>query len=359
VAGLLRAGKLHIKPESGTEITTIRDAGAQDVFDKDRGFRNADIFPAGEDDIGVQARARICQFFSARLHHSMDREDHAIADAVAQLFPALAQRLRAVQTRLLRLPGSPTGPATFTRLADVLEQCVRTCRQTRPTVALVKRHLDTLQDGVQLLQIYDAELTDQAIAAVTDAQRVLDYHYAQLRELGIEATNLVAAAERVEEQLATERPWRDIAHLADALNDLRECYRAERQRLLAWQGQQLELARARVKARDGFSTLTGEQSHQVLRPFTSAATNTTPEAVAPALVALRDPFVLALQRAEDEANDQLDTLLTQGAQPLIARVDLQLRNRELATEADVEALVDELRSRLLQHVRAGARVRLL
>ena len=45
--------------------------------------------------------------------------------------------------------------------------------------------------------------------------------------------------------------------------------------------------------------------------------------------------------------------------PLIARVDLSLRNREVATEAEVRALVEEIRERLLEQVRAGARVRLL
>jgi hypothetical protein len=114
-----------------------------------------------------------------------------------------------------------------------------------------------------------------------------------------------------------------------------------------------------VKARDGFSTLTGEQSHRVLRPFASTVTDTTAEAIAPPLVSLTDPFALALRRAEDQANDLLDEILSEGEKPLIARVDLRLRNREVATEADVQALVDEIKNRLLEQVRAGARVRLL
>jgi hypothetical protein len=36
-----------------------------------------------------------------------------------------------------------------------------------------------------------------------------------------------------------------------------------------------------------------------------------------------------------------------------------LRNREVATEADVQALVEEIRERLLEQVRAKRRVRLL
>ena len=88
-------------------------------------------------------------------------------------------------------------------------------------------------------------------------------------------------------------------------------------------------------------------------------TDTTAEAIAPPLVSLKDPFTLALQRAEDQANDLLDEILSEGEKPIIARVDLRLRNREIATEAEVQALVEEIRNRLLEQVRAGARVRLL
>lgn len=359
VAGLLRAGKLRLQPDGGNEVTAIRDAGSRDLFEKDRAFRRATIFPAGEDDIGFQARARICKFFDERLHHRMDREDHAIADAVALHFPQLAQKLRGVLAQLNQLPGSPSGPAVFARLGEALEQCIRTCRQTKPTVKLVKKHLDTLRDGVQLLQMFDAELTPDAIRKVKVAHEVLAFQAAQLKELGVQATNVEAASARIATQLEAERPWRDIDALDGDLDEVRRSYHHERKRLLQWQEQQAESARARVKARDGFSTLTGDQSHRVLRPFASAMTDTTAEAVAPALVALKDPFTLALKRAEDHANDVLDELLSAGERPLIARVDLRLHNREVVSEADVHALIDEIKNRLLEQVRAGARVRLL
>jgi len=359
IAGLLRAGKIRIQPEGGLEITAIRDAGVRDLFDKDRAFRRATLFPAGEDDVGFQARARICKFFEERLAQPLDREDHAIADAVAQRFPLLAQTLRSVQSRLNQLPGSPNGPAVFTKLADALEQCIRTCRQTKPTVKLVKRHLDTFRDGVQLLQLHDAELTAEAVRAVNEAHEVVTYQAAQLRALGVEATNVEAATTRITAHLRTERPWRDIAVLDEDLAEIRRCYVHERRRLLEWQEQEAESARARVRARPGFSTLTADASHHVLRPLATVVTDTTPEAVAPPLPDLRDPFTAALRRAEDQANDLLDGLLSEGSKPIIARVDLRLHNREVATEADVEALVTEIRNRLLEQLRSGTRVRLM
>src|SRR5207247_7874167 len=124
------------------------------------------------------------------------------------------------------------------------------------------------------------------------------------------------------------------------------------------QEQQAEGARSRVKGRDGFSTLTADQAHGVLRPLVRAVSETSAEAVAPALVDLKDPFLVRLRRAEDEANDTLDAILSEGERPLITSVDLALHNRELATEADVEALVSEIRTRLLERIRAGGRVRL-
>ena len=162
----------------------IRDAGVRDLFERDRDFRRATIFPAGQDDIGFQARARICRFFEDRLGARVDREDDQIANAVVQHFPVLAQRLRDVQGRLSQLPGSPEGPAALGRLGEALEKCLRNPRQTRPTVQAVKSHLDALQDGVSTLQLYGAELTAEAIGAVKTAREVLDYQAAQLTAVG-------------------------------------------------------------------------------------------------------------------------------------------------------------------------------
>lgn len=359
VAGLLRASKVRIQPEGGTEIGAPRDAGVRELFEKDRAFRRANVFPAGDDDIGFQSRARICKFFEDRFQVKLDREDHAIADAVAQQFPRQAERLRSVLDRLQKLPGPPPAPPIFDQLGDVLEQCVRSCRQTKPTVKLVKKHLDVLRDGVQLVQMYDAELTLEAIRAVKDADAVLRYQAAQLREAEIDATNVDAAAAQVQAQLAGERPWQDIGVLDDSLAQIRDCYVAERRRLLQWQEEQAEQARARVKARAGFGGLTADQVHRILHALAQAVTDTTADAVAPSLVALRDSFAGVLRRAEDQANDLLDEILSEGDKPIITRVDLGLHNRELGSEADVEALLVELRARLLASIRTGARVRLV
>ncbi len=146
VAGLLRAGMLRIQPEGGQMLTAPRDAGARDVFEKDRGFRRASFFPAKEGTINAKDINRICGFFEQRLGLKLDREKGAIADAVGEHFPVQAQRLRELLSRLNQLPkpdGEPAPvPHALANLEKALENCVRVVRQTEPTVQAVKRHLD-------------------------------------------------------------------------------------------------------------------------------------------------------------------------------------------------------------------------
>lgn len=359
VAGLLRAQKVRIQPEAGNPITAVRDAGVRELFEKERSFRRATIFPAGDDDIGAPARARICKFFEERLQHRMDREDYAIADAVSRLFPILLQRLRATLTQLSRLPDQRDEPEALRKLGAILEDCIKSCRETQPTVKLVKRHLDALRDGIQLLQLYEADLSREAVAAITAAAAVRDYQAAQLSAEPGTAAEVSAAIQRITTQLGSERPWRDLAAIDGELALVRSAYAAERQRLLAWQEQQAEVVRARVKSREGMSTLSADKLHAVLRPVNQAMTETTADAVAPPLQALKDSFLNRLQQAEEAANELLDGMLSEGQKPLVVRLDLGLRNRELQSESDVEALLDELRQRLRSAMKQGARVRLL
>ena len=96
----------------------------------------------------------------------------------------------------------------------------------------------------------------------------------------------------------------------------------------------------------------------MLRPFTAAVTSTGADAIAPTLRALVDDFNAALARAQSEAQDHLDKILSEGDRKPIVPLDLNIRNRHLATEADVEALLAEIREKLLAQVRAGTRIRL-
>ena len=362
VAGLLRAGRVRIQPDGGPEINALRDPGVRDLFDRDRGFRRAEFFPARDSVLTTKDRARICRFFEEQIGQRVERENDAIANGVMHHFPTLVRELREVHEQLNRLPDSPATPLVLETLHRVLEQCIQRSRETLPTVSALKTHLDTLRDGVQQLRLYHAELTGDAIQAVREAARVLGVYVQQLREVAALSGEAVQAAARLEAHLQTERPWRDIAALAPELASLREAYRRERGRRLEWQGLKAEAVRQGIKRRQGFSTLTADQSHHVLRPITEAMTLTSAEEAMPTLKALEDSFLRALQEADDEANARLDEILnkrgeTEPVQPVEA-MDLGLRQREVGSEADVEALVTEIRERLLARVRAGVRVRL-
>ena len=111
-------------------MTSVRDAGVRDLFEKERGLLRADIFPAGESEIGPRDRARICRLFEQQLDHRLDRENDAIADAVFDLFPVQADRLRSVEERLNRLPGPPPTPPALEAHGKALEDC----RRSRPVL---------------------------------------------------------------------------------------------------------------------------------------------------------------------------------------------------------------------------------
>ena len=229
VAGLLRAGKLRVEPDGGQMLTAVRDAGVRDVFDKDRGFKRASFFPAGEGAISARDKNLICRFFEQRLDQKLDRENEAIADAVMEHFAPQAQRLREVYSRLRQLPVEPGTehpiPKALLGLEKALEACVRVVRQTEPTVQAVKRHLDSLNDGFEQLAIYDADLTGEAITNLRAAADVSRYQLAQLEDLGDANGDLDAAAQAIRAQLGGDKPWRDLTainpHLGDGPRGLR------------------------------------------------------------------------------------------------------------------------------------------
>ncbi len=359
VLGLLRGSRLKIEDESGNEITAVRDAGVREVFDKTTSFRRAQFIPAGDDDIGIRARAKICKFFDEQLSEPLDREDNAIADAVQKHFQNVATRLRDVVRSFDRLPGKRETLKELDRLNGALETCLAKVRQTKPTVQRVKKHLDDLIDGVKMLNRFGAELTEESLELLRKAESICQNEVAQLRDVDALTGVELEAAKRISDQLQSSRPWVDAGALQPDMDKIREAYSAQRKRLLEWQEQQAEQSRGRIRMRDGYSTLSTEKSHNVLRPINDATTDTTVDAVAPVLRDLKDRFTVDLQEAEKVANKLLDDYLSGGTNPIIVPVDLSLQNRELKTKEDVEALVDEIRERLLEQLRTGQRIRLV
>ncbi len=363
VAGLLRAGRIRIEAEGGQSLTAPRDAGARDVFEKDRGFKRSSFFPAQEGAVGAKDINRICKFFDVRLHQKLDRAPGDIADAVGQYFPKQAERLRDVLTRLNQLPkqagGSNCVPYALEQLHKALESCLRAVRQTAPTVLLVKQHLDALNDGFEQLAIFDSELSDTALQGVRSAADVVDFQLAQLEQVGEQNGDIEAAAEKIRSQLDSDKPWRDLAGIETQLEIVRIQYIETRRSILSNNGELEEDVRGRIKAREGFATLTAEQSNKVLRPIAEALPTTDEKATFPGLVELRDDAYRMLHQAEELANEYLDQILSEGEEAPVRKVELRLRNREIKSQAELNAVLDEIRSRVEPELRAGRRVRLV
>jgi hypothetical protein len=66
-----------------------------------------------------------------------------------------------------------------------------------------------------------------------------------------------------------------------------------------------------------------------------------------------DGFARRLSDAKREAEAKLDSLVSMSSGMLVVRVSLELRDREIRSAADVDALLDELRMQLLEQLERG------
>lgn len=354
LAGLLRAKKIRIRPESGQEITSIQDPDVENLFTRDRDLRRAEILPKGDGGLTARDKVAICQFFSKSLGVDLDREEEAIADAAFNYFPNQIQRLQELEYRYSRLPNRPEFPEKLDKLRTAIASCMRS-RQIENTVLAVKKHLDTLRDGIQELGISLTDLTDEAVAAVSRAVAVRDRQIAQLKQIG-KTTEIAAAIAAVEEQLVLDRPWRDIASLTPHLQAIEQHYQTVRLGLIERQEQQAQTIRQRLKQRQGFFKLSEDKADLVLGYVRKAAYDTTQDTFSPSLLELRDSAVLRLQEAEQEANLTLDNALSSVTDEQVIQLPLNLNGREVRTPEEVKALVTQLEERLLGQLNGKSNV---
>lgn len=357
VAGLLRAQLITIRPDQGAMLTSIRDPGVKDFFGRDRDLRQADLFRSKEGVFSPRDRNNVCKLFEEVLGVRLDHDNDVIADAVFQYFPARRERLRVIEQRLSRLPSRAVLPDTLQKLATALE---RSCgdRHVQPTLVEVKRHIDALRDGLTTLAMYETDLNDEAVRGVAELGRVRDNQLAQLIAVS-QAADLAVQAASIDRQLTLERPWRDIAALQGDLQAICTAYGVARRTILGDQETRCQRARNDLKARTGFDKLDGDGQHAVLRPITLAAYDTTEDAIAPTLEQLRDVFPQRLKRAIDEANDTLDRLLADHPKLTVTPVRINLQQVEIASEAQLDAALGDLRSRVVARLALGERVRLV
>lgn len=366
LVGLLRAGRIKIRPEDGPVIASIRDPGALNVF-KDRALRRAEILRNDAQSLTSRDLVALAKFFRDRLGlDNVPREREPIADAVFELFPARRRALHEFEARLRRLPRRPELPA-LRALDDALGECLRS-RQVEETVLSLKARIDVLRDGLEQLSLYSAELTDDAIDVLIRGQEALDGPLAQL--CGGDHGEPLARRLRQDEdarplleQLDSDRPWRDALSVSAHIDRAWTRFLDARRALVAAQARAIDEAIGRVQLRPGFATLDADEQHHVLKPLRLAAFGTASRELRPTLDEMEQLFATRLHKGEDEANLQLDKLLAKKSETdgvgatVVSQLEPRLRGREIATEAELRALLDELRERVMSELAQKRRVR--
>jgi hypothetical protein len=160
------------------------------------------------------------------------------------------------------------------------------------------------------------------------------------------------------DQLALDRPWREIGELEPSLRAIEDHYRALRTLYLDRQEKKAEAIRQQLRQRQGFSQLTEQQEERVLRPVREAIYATSPEALFPTLLELKDSAVLKISRAAEEANTYLDDMLSSLTEEEVIPLTLNLSGREVSSTEDVERLVAELKQRMLDQLKDKPNVRI-
>jgi hypothetical protein len=362
ILGLLRGRKIRIEPEQGKAITSIQDEGAVDLFRKLGDFRKATILPPNDGPIPPRAPVAIAKFFTASLQRPTDPEYDAIATAVFDSFGPVRERLRVIEGRLQRLPGRPELIVPLRQLEKALE-AGRKSRQVEDIVLATYRHLDALRDGVQQLGIHETELTEAAILAVNKVAAVRDVELLQLKHAG-ELGHLAAQAEELEKSLKNARPWRELPTLQPAADAIQTRYREVRGDIVLHQSRVAEAHRSTIKTNPSFGKLTDDQRNAVLRPIAEATPAGDREATTPTLVELRDGTTTRLAKALEVAIDRLDELSSTGPgtgpapRPPVVRVEARLAGVEISSPEQLDRALAELRERVLEQLKGGARVRL-
>jgi len=358
VAGLLRANKVRLRLQDASEVTSIVDPGVKDLFTKERDFKAAEIYPAGEQRINAKDRFKIVELFQRVFDKSIEPDNDAIADELGKLLQPKEAMLREVERRLNLLPGSPPTPKVLLKLRRAFEDCQRD-RQVEPRVLAVAAHIDVLRDGVGRLNALHSELSDAVVDEVRRAKQIADIQLRQLIEAGELTADLQDAERRIGERLQSERPWLGIQALEPDLEAILGAYRQARSAAMAEQEQRAEATRAEVKAIPGFDKLDPDQRHTVLRPITLALRETSEDQIAPALASLLDGLNERLASAHEAASIKIDEFSSERTGDVVVRVSLGIRNREIRSAGDIEALLNEIRTRLLAQLdREGQKVRL-
>ena len=344
LVGLLRAGKVRIRPDAGSEVTSVQDPGAQDLFTKDRALKRADVLPPSDKGVSGRDRIAICRFFRETLQTDLERDNGAIADAVFNHFPQQARRLRELESRYGQLPERIELPDSLQKLQQALEKCMKS-RQVEPTLLAVKGSLDALRDGIYELGTALSDLSDEKVSAVKRAMNVQRYQVAQLRQIS-RLGPVEAEARQIQAHFAADsaRPWRDIDALLPAVEAIEQHYETVRLALIEEQEERYEAEKGRLTHRQGYYELTEAEAAQLWTLLRAAVSNTSQAALSPPLIELKEPARARLSEAKEKASRYFDDALAAktGAQIIEINVTALLSNQEVSSMAEMASLLRQV-----------------
>lgn len=351
VAGLLRAREVRVQLRDGSQVSSIADPGVNDLFRLDRDFKVAEIFPAEEERVGPKERAKLVHTFKTVFGVDVEPEPEAIADHLPRLLLPKVEALTDVERRLNRLPDPFPTPEPMLKLRKAIADCLRD-RKVDPMLQAAIKHRETLQTAVGLLNRYQSELDDGSIETLRRVHSLAHVQLAQLIEAGELGPELQDAERRLGEQLGSPSPWLGIDAVEPEAEQIRQAYQAVRSRMLGEQEVLAEQTRDRIKRLDGFNKLDADERNSLLRLVGAALRETSEAETTPPLRGLLDGLEPRLDSAYDQAGERLAELLAKRGEQVTITVDIDVRGRVITSAADVDALLDEIRTRLLAQLDA-------
>ena len=355
---LLRCEAIIIKDASGTKITSYKDPGAKDVILHETQFNRCEIIQNKDPDITPRMKVTCAKFFSDHLQKDVQRENDALADAVFDYFVPLQKKVSDQQIKLKDL--SLQIPQRLNDFSESLRLCCKD-RRVQPTVTTLHSQLDTLKEGLALVNEIEESLTDTAIGVILRLQKIQKYHIPQLADIGIkEETH--SDNDTIEQQLSSETPWRGYADVLASAENIEKLYLEKRTYLMTKQLEYYDAAVEQIKKCPDFSKLSIDQAASVIKLMDMALIETKEDELMPSLIVLKQADH-NIQAALAKAYDMIDEFLggeNGGDPPIIEKISLSmLKNKTFQTESDLDAELGKFRDICVEVIKEGKVIRLI
>ncbi|MEI8093417.1 MAG: BREX system P-loop protein BrxC [Spirochaetales bacterium] len=354
VVGLLREEKVRLFDAGKTKIGSIQDPGAVNVFEQDKEFNRAEVEFRQPGGLTGRDKSSIRQFFERVLGLAgVGSEADELANLVFNHFVPQNQLLAEVGRKLNQL--GLELPAELTDFGRALTECTSD-RTVENALLRVKAKLPALEAGFARLKELQQSLTESTRAELRHMKELLDYHVKQLREVGRDAEVAAPIAE-LEAHWKQAEPWRAYADVKPAAKQIEDHYRDVRHQLHQLAESALQTAEGQLKLRPDFSKLNDDQTHAVLKVVRESFAAIDPDALQPGLLVISQ----APSRIVDagaKAHALVDKFLNEaGKEAGVRTVSLDLRNRIVASEAELDQVLARVKEKAMTELSTGAKVR--